>query len=89
MALIQLQHFSVLVCDRDARPATWIEILEYADSLPVQPSVILASRLADEKLWLDALNLGAWDVLTKPFERAEVVRSVAAGYRHFQLRTSM
>ena len=31
------------------------------------PLVIVASHLADDQLWAEALNLGAHDVLAKPF----------------------
>ena len=41
------------------------------------PEVIVTSRLADDRLWAEALNLGAYDVLTKPFDRHEVLRSVS------------
>jgi hypothetical protein len=34
----------------------------------------VTSRLADERLWAEALNLGAWDVLAKPFDADEVIR---------------
>ena len=44
------------------------------------PSLIVASRLADDRLWADALTLGAFDVLAKPFERMEVVRSVSSAW---------
>ena len=37
--------------------------------------------LADERLWAEALNLGAYDVLAKPFGRTEAMRVVAAAWR--------
>jgi DNA-binding response OmpR family regulator len=51
------------------RPAT---ILEW----PNAPSLIVSSRLADEHLCAEALNLGAFDVLAKPFNKMDVIRSV-------------
>jgi DNA-binding response OmpR family regulator len=36
----------------------------------------VTSRHADDRLWAEALNLGAWDVLAKPFDPGEVVRVV-------------
>lgn len=38
------------------------------------PSFIVTSRLADERLWMEALNVGAHDVLVKPFDVAELKR---------------
>ena len=43
--------------------------------------MIVTSRLADERLWAEALNLGAYDVLAKPFDRTEAMRVVAAAWR--------
>ena len=40
------------------------------------PLLILTARLADERLWAEALNLGAHDVLERPFEAREVIRIV-------------
>jgi hypothetical protein len=45
---------------------------------------IVVSRLADEQLWAEALNLGDWDVLATPFDRSESIRSVASGWRHWK-----
>jgi len=45
--------------------------------------LIVASRLADDRLWAEALNLGAWDVLAKPFDRREVFRSVKSAWQHW------
>jgi FixJ family two-component response regulator len=47
------------------------------------PSLIVTSRLADDRLWAEALNLGAYDVLAKPFERLELVRSVSSAWLHW------
>jgi len=40
------------------------------------PLLIVASRLADERLWAEVLNLGGYDVLLKPFEPAELRRVI-------------
>ena len=45
--------------------------------------LIVTSRLADDRLWAEALNLGAYDVLAKPFERMELVRSVSSAWLHW------
>jgi DNA-binding NtrC family response regulator len=44
------------------------------------PALIVTCRLADERLWAEALNLGAYDVLAKPFDRDEVLRSVSLAW---------
>ena len=61
-------------------------MLERISLLPDPPLFIVTSRLADERLWAEALNLGAWDVLAKPFEADEVIRIVSIAGQHWQDR---
>jgi hypothetical protein len=62
------------VAARDFWPAFWPVVLQKIVRLPDPPLLIVTSRLADERLWAEALNLGAWDVLAKPLDRQEVSR---------------
>ena len=86
LALLQQHDIAVVVCERDLLPRTWTDLLEHIKALPNAPSLIVASRLADDSLWAEALNLGAWDVLAKPFDRSEVIRSVKSGWQRWQDR---
>jgi DNA-binding response OmpR family regulator len=56
-------------------------VLDQVTILPDPPSFIVTSRLADERLWAEALNFGAFDVLAKPFDRAEALRVIGAAWR--------
>jgi len=86
-ALLRQNDIAVVVCERDLLPGTWVDMLEHIQALPNAPSLIVASRLADESLWAEALNLGAWDVFGKPFDRSEVIRSVQSGCQRWHDRT--
>jgi len=78
MTLLQQHDIGVVIlCGR------WIEMLEHFKSVPKAPSLIVASRLADDHLWAEALNLGAWDVLAKPFDAGDVRRSVKSAWEHW------
>ena len=66
--------------------AFWREILEHISGLRDPPLLIVTSRLADDYLWAEALNLGAYDVLAKPFHAAEVTRTVSLALQHWQDR---
>ena len=55
-------------------------------TLPDPPFLIVASRLADERLWAEALNLGAYDVLAKPFDSTEVTRIVGMAWLRWKDR---
>jgi len=80
------QEIPVVISEDNLFPDTWRAILQHISLLPDPPFLIVASRLADERLWAEALNLGAWDVLAKPFDAQEVIRVVASAWRHWQDR---
>jgi DNA-binding NtrC family response regulator len=82
-ALIALRKrpFEVVVCEQDLPPGSWKDVLEQVTILPDPPSLIITSLLANERLWAEALNLGAYDVLAKPFDRIETMRVVSGAWR--------
>jgi len=81
IAFLAKKRASVVICECDLAPGTWKDMLEGAAGLPRPPLVIVTSRLADECLWAEALQVGAYDVLAKPFETAEVLRIVSLASR--------
>lgn len=89
LTLLREHEIPVLLCERDLLPGTWTEVLDHIQPLPNAPSLIVASRLADDRLWAEALNLGAWDVLAKPFDHIEVIRSVKSAWQHWYDRTHL
>jgi CheY-like chemotaxis protein len=74
----------VVVCGCDSQPGTWKEMLRQFPLLANPPLLIVTSRLADDYLWVEALNLGAYDVLAKPFDHTEVVRTVSRACLHWR-----
>ena len=82
-------NISVVVCDCDGAPGLWVDMLDHLRAMPTPPSLIVTSRLADDRLWAEALNLGAWDVLAKPFDRMEMVRSVRYAWEHWRHHAQM
>ncbi len=88
LAVMRRREIGVVLCERDLRPGTWSDMLDELRLLPGAPPLIIASRLADDRLWAEALNLGAYDVLVKPFERTELVRSVSLAWLHWRQQYS-
>ena len=76
--LRRYEDISLVVCEREF----WKEVLAAMATIPNAPLVIVAASAADEQLWAEALNIGAYDVLAKPFETSEVVRSLSLGWLH-------
>ena len=56
---------------------------------PAGPLLIVTSSNADQTLWAEALHLGAYDVLSKPFARAEVIRIVSLAWLHWKERAAL
>ena len=60
----------------------WKDLLTGMKDLRDPPPLIVADCLADERLWAGALNLGAYDLLAKPFDAREVLHAVTTACRH-------
>ena len=86
LSVLRETPIPIVICDCDASSGTWREILDRIALLPDPPLFIVTSRLADERLWAEALNLGAWDVLAKPFDAEEVKRIVSIAGQHWRER---
>jgi CheY-like chemotaxis protein len=86
LATLRAHRIPIVLCDRDAQPEAWREILRAGNSLSEPPCVIVTSRLADDRLWAEALQDGAFDLLAKPFDKSDVMRIVHAAWVHWQNR---
>ena len=67
-----------LVISPPVPPGTWRDLLHVNDDAAGPPLMIVTSRLADEYLWAEVLNLGGYDVLAKPFHEENVRHVVAS-----------
>jgi DNA-binding NtrC family response regulator len=76
-------HPRVVVCERDLPDGDWRDVLEVTASLLSPPPVIVTSRLADDYLWAEVLNLGGYDVLAKPLDKQEVNRTLNLAWGHW------
>jgi DNA-binding NtrC family response regulator len=81
-ALVALHEHQVgvVLSEKDLPPHSWTHMMDVMHHSQNAPALIVTSRLADERLWAEALNLGAYDVLAKPFDRDEVLRSVSLAW---------
>jgi len=74
----------VVICESRLPDGGWRDLLEGVSGLPTSPLLIVASRNADDALWAEALNLGAYDVLSKPFQMVEVTRIVSLAWLYWK-----
>ena len=69
-----LAQVAVVITEADLPAGTWRDVLGVIGRFPNPPLLIVVSVHADEYLWVEALNLGAYDVLAKPLYKEEVGR---------------
>jgi DNA-binding NtrC family response regulator len=86
VSILREMPIAIVLCESELFPGTWREVLERVSQLPDPPLLIVTSRLADERLWAEALNLGAYDVLAKPFSATAVIRVLNSAWEHWRHR---
>lgn len=74
----------VVIAEKELPDWNWKTVLGDIRLLASPPQLIVTSRDADDYLWAEALNVGAYDVLAQPLDRDEVERVVASARRHFE-----
>jgi DNA-binding response OmpR family regulator len=84
--ILREHRLPIAVCERDLLPGTGRGLLDHISTLPDPPLLIVTSRLADEHLWAEALDLGAYDVVAKPFDPAEVIHTLRSAWLHWKGR---
>jgi DNA-binding NtrC family response regulator len=84
VAWLSGRQIPVVLCEESLPDATWKDMLADVASMPDSPVLIVTSRLADDALWAEVLNLGAYDLLMKPFDATEVFRVVSLAWRHWK-----
>jgi DNA-binding NtrC family response regulator len=76
----------VVLCDSSFPHGDWKELLRLTMEMAHSPCLVVVSRLADNRLWSEVLNLGGYDVLALPVKRAEVFRTVSGAWRSWKDR---
>lgn len=68
---------------------SWREALRRTQQMESRPLLIVASRLADEGLWAEVLNIGAYDVLATPFDPREVYRVISFAWQTWRRKKEL
>lgn len=75
----------VVVAESQVPDWNWRRILTDLRRFNPVPQLVVTSRMADDYLWAEVLNVGGYDVLAQPLDREEVERVVASARRHFNV----
>jgi DNA-binding response OmpR family regulator len=78
---------AVVICAVELPDGSWRDLLASLAGRAAPPRLIVASRLADDRLWADVLDRGGYDVLSVPFEGREVIRVVSLAWRQWKHET--
>lgn len=80
VAMLEKGPVPVVICDHALPDGNWMDLLDRFAELAAPPLLIVAARLADDRLWAEVMNHGAFDVLEKPFNHSELVRVVSLAW---------
>jgi DNA-binding NtrC family response regulator len=78
----------VVICEARLPDGTWQDLLERVRRRPVVPPLIVTDRQADDRLWLEVLDGGGYNVLARPFDATDVFRVVGNAWRHRSARAA-
>ena len=87
LACLDLNEIGVVITERDLAEHCWQDLLDAVARMCHGPNLIVASRLADERLWAELLNLGGYDLLYTPFEASETIRVISLAWQQWSRRS--
>lgn len=68
--------YEVVLTESAFPGGTWLDVLHLVREAPRDVRVVVTDPQADARFWAEALNLGAFDLITQPFDESEVRRIV-------------
>ena len=70
----------VVICESQLPDGAWQDVLSRLGRMSCPPMLVVTSRMADDRLWSEVLNLGAYNVLAKPLNAKEVFHVVGLAW---------
>ena len=71
---LRQDEYDILLTEAALPDGNWLDALHLARDYPHDLRVIVTDPHADARLWSEALNMGAYDLLAQPFYEPEVRR---------------
>ena len=68
----------LVLTDLTLPDGSWFDVLSRVDDAKADAKVVVCARLADERLWSQVLEAGAYDMLVEPYQQDEVRRILDA-----------
>ena len=89
ISFLNEHSLGVVIADASLPDGTWKDLLGQLSLLADAPNIIVTSRLADERLWAEVLNMGGYDLLVAPYDTDEVVRITAQAWLDWERKRSL
>lgn len=86
MERLKAVRIPVVLYDRDLPDSDWRATMAALRSLPDPARIILLSHASDHSLWEDVIELGGFDVLTRPIRKADLIQTLECALRLWQQR---
>jgi DNA-binding response OmpR family regulator len=83
------ESIPVVISERDLPDGSWKDLLADLRDDEKMPVMVVSSRVADDYLWAEVLNLGGCDVLAKTFDSNEVIWTVSMAWNDWKSRTRL
>jgi len=71
---LRVESYQVILTDVKLPDGAWSDVLDLAQQVSPASEVIVTTRFADARLWIDAMSRGVFDFLAQPFYPTEVRR---------------
>ena len=73
-AQLQREDYDLVLTEARLSDGDWLDVLHLVREHPRDLGVVVTDPQADARFWAEALNMGAYDLLTQPFYEPEVRR---------------
>ena len=77
---LRWNRMPVVLCASKLPDGDWKDVLSQLAPMPDRPRLIVFSRNADESLWGEVLNAGAFDLLATPFKNEELIFTIGSAW---------
>ncbi len=73
---IQNGVYAVILTEAILPDGTWLDVLDMTRGVPPGAEVIVTDAGTDTRFWAEVLNMGAYDLIARPFSAGEVQRII-------------
>jgi DNA-binding NtrC family response regulator len=71
---LRQSNYDLVLTEAALPDGSWLDVLHLVRECPQEVQVVITDPQADARLWSEALNRGAYDLIAQPFYEPEVRR---------------